>query len=400
MARTSDPKLVELLASISARMMQDPDAGEVLDGVVDACRLATDSQLLILTSIEMGFRNPQELCRSPKGFLDPAWKYCPPKFLQSRILDTISGEVDSADVVEIYDLTTDERIIINPVAADHIGVRRMIAQALRVEGKLRGCLSMFSSSPDTYEEHDRMLLKIFADYSSRILERHERKERIDLVMHNVRGPISALHSDADFLARRFQDYPIDRVKAKLNDIVLCSELLSIQVTELERALRHSPLNTVREWTVVFRDIVFKAVHQIANLAGKKGLDPHRIQYFPSDGGKVVLYLDAAKLKEVVLMLLMNSIKSSEDDPASFHLEIELKENPQEFIVCFKDWGTGVQVDDGNEMAPSFKGGTCAGVGLPTAQLLMREIGGDLVVKTAFMPTEYNLILPKSLRTPE
>jgi len=162
---------------------------------------------------------------------------------------------------------------------------------------------------------------------------------------------------------------------------------------------------LRELTLVYRDIIIKTVNQLKPLVAERGFDMSGVQYNPWDLQRIKLYVDKAKLNSVVYNLLMNAIKYAEDDPAEFRITIRGEVSGHNFIIKFQDWGIGIskqyeeQVFEEGFRAPEaisrFVTGT--GLGLALARKTMREMGGELLLASNRKPTEFDLVLPKSLK---
>lgn len=253
-------------------------------------------------------------------------------------------------------------------------------------------------------ERDVRLLKDFVDFVTVALHQ-SRQDVLEKIMHDLRAPAVALWADVEYLARKFKDLPDYRIQNKFDDLALDSELVLLQVSEVERFFGAPPQPTMRERSVVFRDIVIKSLNQIRGLVSKSGYDSKKIQYDPKNKGKMVLFIDPVKLNDVVLNLLMNSVKYAEDDPSIFAIHVDLEETRTEFILKFKDWGIGIKpqfakhIFEAGFRAPEAKARsvTGSGLGLSISRSRMREIGGDLILANNYKPTEFHIILPKVLK---
>ena len=118
----------------------------------------------------------------------------------------------------------------------------------------------------------------------------------------------------------------------------------------------------------------------------------------------MLYVDKAKLNQAVFNLLINSIKYAEDNPEYFKISLEIEETRDSYIIKFKDWGIGIRrgleekIFENGFWTPEAinKNVTGSGLGLTIARGIMREMGGDLRLGTNPKPTEFQMVLPKSL----
>ena len=75
--------------------------------------------------------------------------------------------------------------------------------------------------------------------------------------------------------------------------------------------------------LVFRDIIIKTVRQLKPLVTSAGLNPEQITYDSAEFMRIPpLYVDRAKLNQVIYNLLLNAIKYADADPAKFGIEIK------------------------------------------------------------------------------
>jgi len=254
-------------------------------------------------------------------------------------------------------------------------------------------------------EQDVRILKGFVDYTVRALEQRQRG-LLDKISHELRAPVVGIRSNASFLQRRITRLEDNLIQRKFDDILMDCEILLFQVKELEHILGRTSPTTKIERTLVFRDIIIKTKKQLRPLVTEHGLDASKIEYYPADIRRInPLYVDKAKLNQVVYNLLINSIKYAEADPAKFTIRITVDRTRDTFIIKFKDWGIGVnekyreKIFEEGFRAPEAisRYVTGSGMGLTIARQIARELGGDLILANAHKPTEFHLVLPKSLK---
>jgi len=253
-------------------------------------------------------------------------------------------------------------------------------------------------------ERDIQILKGFVDYVTLALEQRKRG-LLEQVAHEFRSAIVGIRSNASFLQRRVGELTDDLIQQKFDHILTDSEILLFQVKELEHILgQPSPISKI-EKTVVVRDIIIKTIKQLMPLTAEQEFDMSKIEYNPADIPKIIIYVDKAKLNQVVYNLLINSIKYAEDAPDLFTIRILVDEMKDDFIIKFKDWGIGVRKEFSEKI---FEEGfrtpeaisrnvTGSGLGLTISRKIMRELGGDLVLAQNYKPTEFHMILPKRLK---
>jgi signal transduction histidine kinase/putative methionine-R-sulfoxide reductase with GAF domain len=254
-------------------------------------------------------------------------------------------------------------------------------------------------------ERDVQILRGFVNYAVRALEQSKRG-LLPKISHELKSPVVGIRSNASYLRQHFQMLDSGRVEMKLDDILTDCEMLILKVSELEHILGQSvaPVSK-RELTLVYRDIIIKTVNQLKPLVAERGFDISGVQYNPWDLQRIKLYVDKAKLNSVVYNLLINAIKYAEDDPAEFRIMISGGETRDGLVVRFQDWGIGIskqyeeQVFEEGFRAPEARGRfvTGTGLGLTIARKAMREMGGDLRLVSNHKPTQFDLVLPRSLK---
>jgi signal transduction histidine kinase len=227
---------------------------------------------------------------------------------------------------------------------------------------------------------------------------------LDTISHEFLAPIVGIRGNASFLQRRIHELSTDLVATKLNDIIVDSEMLLHQVERLGYILGRTPPPRKREKTLVFRDIIIKTINQLKPVLSEKGFDTSKVNYDVKDISRIEMYVDRANMQQIVYSLLTNSIKYAEENPENFMIKIIVDEAEEFFIIRFQDFGIGIKegleekiFERGFRAPEAIRGNvTGSGLGLTIARDLMREIGGDLTLSHNNKPTEFKMILPKSL----
>ncbi|HEX8652428.1 MAG TPA: GAF domain-containing protein [Pyrinomonadaceae bacterium] len=260
------------------------------------------------------------------------------------------------------------------------------------------------SSRDFIYERDIRFLQSFIAYAVVAID-PSRLALLQTISHEFRASIGGIRSNADYLLHMWRMLKQDRIENKLNDILTDGDILLLNVGELEYILGRTSQATRIEETLVIRDIVIKTANQLKPLVRERRFDTRKIEYpLRTDIGKVRVYVDRAKLNQVVYNLLLNSIKYAEDDPELFSIQIGLEERDDEFVLKFADWGMGVRkgfeskIFEHEFRAPEAKAKDISGsgLGLTIARARMREIGGDLILVNNRKPTEFHMLIPKKL----
>jgi signal transduction histidine kinase len=236
---------------------------------------------------------------------------------------------------------------------------------------------------------------------------HEEQGILDRVFHELKAPIVGIKNTTRVLQHRWQTLSEDTVRKKFDDISIDCDILLHQAWQLQHALDHRPVSVKKQWTLVMRDIVIKTINQLRPLVRERELDPSFMRYHNHDIAKIDIYVDREKLNQIVYNLLMNAIKYAKDAPAEFNITVTADGTVENFVLKFIDWGIGIPPGCEEKI---FKRGfrtsearrknvAGSGLGLTIARELAREIGGDLRLTHRAEPTEFALILPKTLQEP-
>ncbi len=255
-------------------------------------------------------------------------------------------------------------------------------------------------------ERDVNILTDFVNFVSVALEQ-SRVEVLAKIMHEFRAPAAAMRSDVSYLKRKFEVLSGRKINIKLDDLLLDAELVLLQVSKVEHFFGGVQRPSTFQRTVVYRDIIIKTINQLKPRIIASGFDASKVQYNVDDIGKMVLYIDPVKLSQVVFNILINSIKYAERDPSKFVIRVDLDETRDYFTVKFRDWGMGIKKEFEERIfeqgfrAPEATAMfvTGSGLGLTIAREFMRELGGDLRLANNFKPTEFHVVLPKTLKEP-
>ncbi|MBL8151993.1 MAG: ATP-binding protein, partial [Blastocatellia bacterium] len=179
------------------------------------------------------------------------------------------------------------------------------------------------------------------------------------------------------------------------DIIADCELLLYGVADIEIAFGRKPKPSKKEKINVGRDVIIKTVMQLKPYI-------NFVQFDLIDLKKIEVYVDRAKLNQVVFNLFQNAIKYCEEDKEKFRVKIEADIDNTNFIIKFKDWGIGIAAGFEEKIFESgFRTSEAkqrdvngSGFGLTISRELMKEMGGDLRLVNSYKPTEFHLIIPK------
>jgi signal transduction histidine kinase/GAF domain-containing protein len=263
----------------------------------------------------------------------------------------------------------------------------------------------------TYRKHiywrDVQLLRILVNFGTNAMQTWHRGN-VDRVTHEMNAPLTAVRGNLDRLRRRRNRLSNDQIDVALEDMETDTQLLYYQVQQLEYVVAGKVAEVAKrplhlESVLLFRDIIFKTIFQLKKMVIDNRLDPKNISYSGEDIHKIKpLYVDKTKISQVIFNLFTNAVKYVKT-PETFQIRIEAEETTDSYIIKFSDWGIGVpegldeRIFADRFRAPVGKEILGSGLGLTIARELMREHGGDLILKNRQHPTEFQLIFPKHLR---
>lgn len=259
-----------------------------------------------------------------------------------------------------------------------------------------------------YREHiyeqDVQILQGFLTYAVQALEIRN-KSLMETICHDLRNSMVGVKSNASFLKRHFKKLDVHKIGRKLQDLHLEAVTLLDQVDEVEYVLGGPPPVSEREFTVVMTDVVKKTAYQLTPMLEDRGFKQADIEIKPEDLRRIRVYIDQGKLNQVVINLLINSIKYSENEPDDFKIRISVDQTINDYIIKFKDWGIGIRkglearIFERGYRAPEavHKDVAGSGLGLTRARKIMKDLKGDLLLVNRYKPTEFHILLPKNLK---
>jgi two-component system, NarL family, sensor histidine kinase EvgS len=138
----------------------------------------------------------------------------------------------------------------------------------------------------------------------------------------------------------------------------------------------------------------------------KGFSTSGVEYqFGDQTRKISVFTDRARLNQVIYNLLINSIKYAEEDVNKFKIRIKIDNSKSdELRVRFQDYGVGIREEERDEIfKPGFRGSEIkdkrqgSGIGLSVCKDLITKMGGEIVLVSLKQPTEFQVIIPYSLK---
>lgn len=204
----------------------------------------------------------------------------------------------------------------------------------------------------------------------------ERRDRIAMLVHDLRHPLSSIALVADLLSD-------DRLSAV--DVRAMSQTLSQQVSEMSRlvdsVLTASRLAsghfTVDRRKTTVQTVLDPTVRTFAPLAEKKG-----VRFEVGGDLDAVIVADAGKLKQAFDNLVANAIKFT---PKGKEVSIRVKNLPQSVEILVEDGGPGIPQADVASVFERYrmgakgriKGGS--GLGLAIAKWIVEAHDGGIAV---------------------
>lgn len=204
--------------------------------------------------------------------------------------------------------------------------------------------------------------------------------------HEIRTPLNAIVGFSTALSE--DDLP-ESAKEEVDDILMaCDSLLEIvngilDISKIE-ANKLEIIDTEYSFKKVFDDLV---VLTRARL-GDKGLE-FKINY--DESIPPVLYGDAARVKQVILNLLTNSVKYTKEGFIEFKATSVQQNDVCRLFVSVEDSGIGIKKEDAKKLFTKFERlgvernttveGT--GLGLAITKRLIELMNGNMVIQSTY-----------------
>ncbi len=229
----------------------------------------------------------------------------------------------------------------------------------------------------------------------------EKDRFLSLAAHDLRNPLAAIMSYADFLLddlddrldvqnRQFLESIQSQSRYMLN---LIEDLLDVSIISLGGM-------SLEKEKVNLADLIYETVrlHQI--LARKQGID---LYWEGPTAEPVLVEVDPTKIKQVLNNLLSNGIKFC---PDGSQIAIEFKQIDAGVLVLVRDNGPGIPEGEQDDLFDLFQrtsvtsrdGTKSTGLGLAIARNIVRMHGGEITVNSQpGAGTEFRIVLPGSDR---
>lgn len=154
---------------------------------------------------------------------------------------------------------------------------------------------------------------------------------------------------------------------------------------------------------LYGDVFMPAVNQVQMLLHDRDFSSNRI-HIPKFVEIPPLWIDKNRFSQVVFNLLSNAIKYAHDDPTRFRIVVASREDYDNYVIDFADWGTGVPAEMREAI---FLEGVRSkqaehinisgdGLGLWVTRHVIHAHDAKIEVTNCSEPTVFTISLPKSL----
>jgi signal transduction histidine kinase/CHASE3 domain sensor protein len=308
------------------------------------------------------------------------------------------GHVIRTGQAELYSEISDAMLIAAARDADHLAIMRelQIKSALVVpmiaRGRTLGALTLISTDLDRrYDEADQALALELATraaiaidnaqlYRSALAASESKSAFLATMSHELRTPLNAIIGYQSLLEEGIngslneaQRVQLTRIRASADHLLgLIDEVLTFSRVDAGKEV-------VRREEVQLAPIVAEALTMVTPLAESKGL---KLRNETTDAA---LLTDGVKVRQILLNLLSNSIKFSDDG----EIVVQSHLDHDSVAISIADPGIGVSAENISRIFDPFwqveqrstrrVGGT--GLGLSVSRSLARLLGGDVSVES-------------------
>jgi signal transduction histidine kinase len=201
-----------------------------------------------------------------------------------------------------------------------------------------------------------------------------REELLDVISHDLRGPLGALVAQAELVRRRS---PADAfASARAEAILRCASRMNAMIEDLlDSARKDSQQLQPSVETLHAGAYLRELLERCAPV-----LEVQRISLVAEDGARLLARADPARLERIVLNLLANALKYS---PPGSPVELGVADGAGSVVFRVADRGPGIPAADLPHVFERFyRGkGTAArgglGLGLYSVRLLAEALGGTV-----------------------
>lgn len=297
--------------------------------------------------------------------------------------------IHQREIFEVKDTLKDERFFDNPLVTDDPNIRFYAGtQLVTPDGHAIGTLCAISDQPKSLTAHQRNALEILGrevisqmELRLKVRQLKQTDQRktdyLSNVSHELRTPLNAIICYSQLLQEKLPALSVpDEIKEFVNTIDSSSQhLLGLINSVLD-------LHKIEEGKMVLQPEVFDT-HLF--FQGLKGIiQPKATQKDVSlhldidESIMPALFMDVAKLRQILVNLLNNSVKFTEPHHHVL-LEAQVTGNTLQFVV--EDQGCGIAEQDlhkvFNKFAQVGNAAEGSGLGLVISKALTELMGGAL-----------------------
>ncbi|MFT7109985.1 MAG: signal transduction histidine kinase/CheY-like chemotaxis protein [Psychrobacter glaciei] len=233
-------------------------------------------------------------------------------------------------------------------------------------------------------------LKVIAESSTQ-----SKSMFLSTMSHELRTPLNSVIGNAQLLSRA--DLP-DKYRVQARDIATAGNLLLILINDILdfSNIEESQLNLIEKSYDINRQIIELTRMMESRLKPSVKINltlPHKTSY---------IYADENRLSQVIMNLLSNSIKFTEQGEIKVSLEVE---NNKDIKISIADTGIGIKPDDIKKLFTRFtqvtddsaKNMEGAGLGLAISLGIIKQMNGDIKVNSTIGKGScFTVILPDRL----
>jgi signal transduction histidine kinase/uncharacterized membrane protein YuzA (DUF378 family) len=280
---------------------------------------------------------------------------------------------------------------------------------LRVGERCVGVLNVNRiNHPETFQEHHREMLSLFAEHVGAVIDRAEALERMGDRSKQLEDDIARL-TEANRMKDLFLSTASHELKTPLTSVIAYAELLddeekrlkAEQKSEFLRRLRAEAerllgliedildLSRLESGKMVLKRAML-SVNEVAHAAVETSRSlglKHRIELAEElDDELPALSIDEVKLRQVLVNLLVNAIKFS---PASGKVTLKTSREPNFVLIEVRDQGPGIKPEEATHIFELFGQGVPGkevkgaglGIGLHLVKRITELHGGHVGVNS-------------------
>ena len=208
-----------------------------------------------------------------------------------------------------------------------------------------------------------------------------KEEFISLMVHELRAPLSIIHSSADILMRHKTELSESKKDQLINEVKLASEgMLDIVNDLLDTSKINSGCFEITKEANDIRDVINGQVSLFSDFAAESG---HTFDVKISDRVPTTLLFDKERIAHVLGNLISNAIKFSE----SGEIIVEVVPFDGYIKISVQDFGVGIEEDKQIQLFHRFRQVSSpvdskqkgTGLGLVVAKGIVELHGGDIGV---------------------